>query len=390
MAVSQGQTLPPTEAAEFAPYDNLMVTIQPNADAIRIGLTLNGNSLPEHNFNLMSEEIESIFASLGTSTYEYAPATRNVRAAVRAVDAASLYQDVGAKIFDMFFGADEMRKVLHETLLSRPRVRLALDLRVPELAQLPWECLYLQHAQVFLGLAQKYSIVRHVMDGTILALRTLAPPLKILVAAAMPKNVPYIETGREVEMLKRALTESVDKGQVVLQVLDPPTLSELQSALRRFRPHLFHFIGHGAYLTDQQSGALMFEDENRNSVPVNALALQTLLTDSNVSLAVLNACETGASRTNEVVTGVAGALVHHGIPAAIATMRPVEDPAAVMFTREFYRSFVDGYPLEAALVEARKALSVEKWDWTAYALFASTLNLEALRLLPKARGAEAA
>ena len=67
-------------------------------------------------------------------------------------------------------------------------------------------------------------------------------------------------------------------------------------------------------------------------------------------------------------------------------MRPVEDPAAIMFTREFYRSFVDGYAIEAALVEARKALSVEKWDWTSYALFVSSLDLQALRLVAPVRG----
>jgi hypothetical protein len=56
----------------------------------------------------------------------------------------------------------------------------------------------------------------------------------------------------------------------------------------------------------------------------------------------------------------------------VATMRAIEDQAAVLFTRELYRSFVEGFSLEPAVVEARLALSGEKWNWSSYALFAGT------------------
>jgi hypothetical protein len=51
------------------------------------------------------------------------------------------------------------------------------------------------------------------------------------------------------------------------------------------------------------------------------------------------------------------------------------------FACELYQSFVDGYPLESAVVEARKALSVEHWDWSVYSLMANTARLDHLRLL---------
>jgi hypothetical protein len=47
---------------------------------------------------------------------------------------------------------------------------------------------------------------------------------------------------------------------------------------------------------------------------------------------------------------------------------------------EVYRSFVDGYPLESAVVEARKALSVEHWEWSVYSLMAKTARLDHLTL----------
>jgi hypothetical protein len=59
-------------------------------------------------------------------------------------------------------------------------------------------------------------------------------------------------------------------------------------------------------------------------------------------------------------------------------MRQIEDTTGLLFTREWYRAFAEGYPLEAAVAEARKRLSVERWDWSAFALFSSTRDLDDL------------
>jgi hypothetical protein len=68
----------------------------------------------------------------------------------------------------------------------------------------------------------------------------------------------------------------------------------------------------------------------------------------------------------------------------MATMRAVEDQSALLFTREFYRTIADGYPVEAAVVEGRKALSVEKWNWSANALFTNAKRgLESLLVIPE-------
>ena len=73
-----------------------------------------------------------------------------------------------------------------------------------------------------------------------------------------------------------------------------------------------------------------------------------------LTLAVLNACDTGSAGANTVITALAGALVSRGVPAAIATLRPVVDYAAVYSQHEFYRAFADGYSLEAAVSERAK------------------------------------
>jgi CHAT domain-containing protein len=126
------------------------------------------------------------------------------------------------------------------------------------------------------------------------------------------------------------------------------------------------------------SGGL--ESDEGSAFLLQASTLATFLKDNNVQLAVLNACDTATGVINDAITGVAGALVNSGLPAVIATLRPIADAAALLFTREFYRAFVEGCPLEVALTEARKILSAEKWDWTAYALFTSLQDLDYFRL----------
>jgi len=104
--------------------------------------------------------------------------------------------------------------------------------------------------------------------------------------------------------------------------------------------------------------------------------------DSSLSLAVLNSCESGAVSAGNAISGVAQTLVKTGTPAVIATTRVILDQTALMFTKEFYRSFVDGFPLEFSLVEARKNLSINQADWTAYALFSGKKTLEDIKLAP--------
>jgi CHAT domain-containing protein len=104
----------------------------------------------------------------------------------------------------------------------------------------------------------------------------------------------------------------------------------------------------------------------------------TLLSNNGVLLALLNSCDTGTSGNNAAVTGVAGTLVGQGIPAVVATLRQVADQAAIMFTKNFYSALVEGESVEAAMYQTRTALEIERQDWSVYALYASTHDLDRL------------
>jgi len=186
----------------------------------------------------------------------------------------------------------------------------------------------------------------------------------------MPVDVPRINSEQEASILQRTLAADVQGGWVQLKFLrnEEAWIEEFQRALRLFNPHVFHFVGHGQYDKDQKKGYLVFQRDQKKA-PYDPEVMAILLRDSNVGVAILNGCDTGTSYTNDVLGGVASALVTAGAPAVIATMRQVLDEAALIFTREFYRSFVDGSPVEVAVVDARKALQNQQLNWSAYALF---------------------
>ena len=145
-----------------------------------------------------------------------------------------------------------------------------------------------------------------------------------------------------------------------------PTLAELQRKLRQGQYHIFHFIGHGGFDDQAQDGVLILEDQEERGRRVSAQFLGTLLHDHRpLRLAVLNACEGARASRADPFAGTAQSLVQQGIPAVIAMQFEITDDAAICFTREFYAAIAVGYPVDAALAEARKAIfsEVSEIEW---------------------------
>ena len=143
-------------------------------------------------------------------------------------------------------------------------------------------------------------------------------------------------------------------------------MTELRRVLREGEYHIFHFVGHGGFDEGNQDGVLVLEGDNRRSREVSSTDLGTVLHDHRpLRLAVLNACEGARGSRLDPFAGTAQSLVQQGIPAVIAMQFEVSDEAAICFTREFYSSIAGGYPVDAALAEARKAIlaDVNEIEW---------------------------
>ena len=74
---------------------------------------------------------------------------------------------------------------------------------------------------------------------------------------------------------------------------------------------------------------------------------------------MLNACEGARSGASDPFAGMAQSLIQQGLPAVVAMQFEITDDAAIIFAHELYGAIADGYPLEAALAEARGAIRDE-------------------------------
>ena len=74
-------------------------------------------------------------------------------------------------------------------------------------------------------------------------------------------------------------------------------------------------------------------------------------------------------------------ILKKGFRAVIAPTRAIDDASATTFTTEFYRLFLQGNTLEAALHLARRKLASKGGDWSVFAIFADPAALDYFQLL---------
>jgi CHAT domain len=265
----------------------------------------------------------------------------------------------GTQLFDALM-VDEVRDVFRtargvaESHSRGLRVTLYLT-DVPELMGVPWEFLYERPG--FLAQSMYSPVVRSLDLGAVRPPQPVVLPLRVLGMVSRPEGVAALDVDREKEKLASALAPLSERQLVRLEWLECGTLSELDEALSRDEVHVFHYIGHGAYDTRTEGGILVLENEQGGPHEVSGEELGSLLQDErSLRLAVLNSCEGARSSHVDPFSGVASSLVQYGIPAVIGMQFEITDGAAITFASRLYTSLAQGYPVDAALAQARRSI----------------------------------
>lgn len=322
----------------------------------------------------------------------YLPFSSAELAAVQSMAQAGSGPDAehfGNQLFDALFHGG-VREALRRSMDAADntdsglRINLLLN-DVPELAALPWEMLRDSTHERYLVLSERTPLVRYLALPLPEPTLRVTPPLHVLACIANPEEEGLrLDAEKEWQNLRDALAEIANAGLVVLERVEPPTLSALQNRLREGDVHVFHFIGHGIFDEEARSGQLLFTDDRGAPQPVAASTLSTLLHNHRpLRLALLNACDGGIAANDSPFTGVAQSLVQQGIPAVIAMQAEISDSSAIAFAREFYRAIADGYPVDAAVTEGRVAIFTSgSEEWKTPVLF-SRSNDNQLFALPQ-------
>jgi hypothetical protein len=267
----------------------------------------------------------------------------------------------GGRLFEAAFNG-EVRSCLRGSLDEAHRLDQGLRIRLrladaPELNDLPWEYLLNPALDRFLALSAETPLVRYLDLPERIRPLAVKPPLEVLTIISSPTDCASLDVEAEWRKLQESLAELQERGLIILSRLESPTLPHLQRWLRRKTCHILHFIGHGGFNFNIDDGLLQFTDEKGRSREVTGQTLGTLLHDHRpLRLAVLNACEGARASRTDPFAGVAQSLIRQGIPAVVAMQFEISDKAAITFAYELFAAVVDGYPVDAALAEARKAL----------------------------------
>lgn len=268
----------------------------------------------------------------------------------------------GGRLYQAVFN-EELDEMLAASLTAAGeagnglRIKLDFD-EAPDLVNIPWEYLYRPKSDDFFALSNWTPIVRNLDVETRMPPAPIEPPLRILVMISDPLEYRgSLDVEREWQRLEESLADLETQGNVHLHRLERATERDLLRELRRNDYHIFHFVGHGEFDETEQDGVLIMEDENGRAKPVTGRALGTVLRDSRaMRLVVLNNCEGARASDTDPFAGSAQSLIQKGLPAVAAMQFEITDNAAISFAREFYAGLSDGYPADAALAEARKAI----------------------------------
>lgn len=332
----------------------------------------------------LSLDLDRFLAEIGRPARSLARDARPAGAApgVAAADPTETLCAFGTRLFETFF-ADEIgliyRRSLDEAedLGAGLRVRLRLS-GVPELAQLPWEYLYDPIEDDFVTRSARTPLIRYPEVPQRIQPYPLKPPLRILVIISSPEDLVQLDAQQEWRGLQEALSELERDGRVTVELLDRATVARLQERLGAKDYHVIHFVGHGDFDPQSDSGSFFMETEEGLGHAVSTRDLRTLLRDQRgtLRLVVLNACKGGRSAAGDPFAGLAQGLIRAGIPAVIAMQFAISDGAAIHFARAFYQRVAAGLAIDHALGEVRKAISLEgnRLEWGTPVLFMRSLD----------------
>ena len=348
-------TMAPTSAPpEDDPnYENFDIHIRPGrADG---QYALNATSLA-------GETDQIIYQSLPTSE-EYEDQVYYLRELMASPeDAEQLGQTLRSFLFptlirDLFLRTKERAESEGK---AGVRVRLNIFRESRDLYQIPWE--YVRDDKAFMALNEETPVVRYMPTNRAPQDVGVPEKVRILVAWASPSDQELLDVEGEVAVVKEALAPLIERGRVEVEIVGNAQASKLRRTVRKMKPHILHFIGHGI-LQESGEGALALEARDGTTALIDAEKLLVLLQGDDTKLVMLSACQTAATSEDEpdhksarALMGVAPKLVWGGTPAVVAMQFNLPDDAGAPFMETFYEFLADGKPLDTAVTEARIGL----------------------------------
>jgi hypothetical protein len=255
------------------------------------------------------------------------------------------FDTLGQALYDLVI-TGPIRETL-DRIEDSHRLLLRIDPKAEELATIPWEFMRNDGMPLFTDVNRPVARAVAAFDP---ALR-LAPvhwPLRVMLVVGSKDE--QVRISEEIGHVRDAFRRVC--GLVDLEVAWLPNREYIRTMCAAMRPHVFHFVGHGA-VDDDLGGHLRLEQPNGPVVQWTAPDIRGDLDDCGIRLAVLNACQSGQEGEHRGARAAAAGLAALKVPAVIAMQGPITGKAAALFAKGLYQSLSAGVPLDRAVAKAR-------------------------------------
>ena len=324
----------------------------------------------------------------------------------RGLNIEKKIEELGIKLFENVFYSNNDVHDLWATLSPRINdTRIEIVTEVSEATIIPWELLRDPKTQIFLALRASAFVRTHPTAAQRpKATQIFSDSARILMVICRADG----EKDESRNLISRQIEEKLEKnahGRFQLDILDPPTYSQLGRVLRNATNqgnpyHIVHFDGHGIYsemlsvgasaeqvytispfilggLRSGSHGYLLFENPMipENIQLVDGSTIGNLLVETDVPLLVLNACRSAhaepltsknqskktllSSNSHSQVRAfgtLAQEVMDTGVVGIVAMRYNIYVDTAAQFISDLYEALTQGLTLGKAVTQGRKQL----------------------------------
>jgi hypothetical protein len=248
-----------------------------------------------------------------------------------------------------------------------PGDRLRLQLAFPSeglthLAAVPWEYLCVPdrrgRAGFSLATDRRCMLNRHIPMEVMRPRLATEERARVLVLVSEPDDPLLGEVVADPVVEK--LASLAEKLPLDVTRLEQPTRISLRDEVRRLRPHVVHFMGHGRYDEDAEQGqiALVGQDGRTDWVGESVLAALLDQAEEMPRLVFLHSCAGARTDYSASFAGTAPTLIRRGVQCVVAMQYAVTNGTAIAFSGGFYDGLARGLQVDEAVQAGRWELEV--------------------------------
>jgi CHAT domain len=305
----------------------------------------------------------------------------------RATPPERIAREFGRRLTEVLLAGDA--RVIFDRCRTQARhdrsaMRILLSTDGPRVSEIPWEFAVDPQVQDDY-LALRLSLARSPRVSEPVPPLHVDPPLRVLGVQARPHDLPQLDADQEREHIAAAFA-TVSSDLVDVTWLPGDGWRDISNALSSRPWHVLHFVGHGGFNQELESGYLELSDERGQAMRVPATDIgRAVARCPQLRLVVINACESASTGTAGVFASTAAKLMNEGIPAVVAMQYEITDPAALAFAATFYEAIAHGTPVDRAVTMARETLKVTlgSLEWATPVLFLASPETRIFQVSPQ-------